>query len=248
MGFSHVPKNRENPIVLEICFGLFDTEYSVQNYMFFLIQRGLPHCLNVLKTMGQAHLDLKCTEYSVSKALFLLKIKNLKPIKIVVIGPESTGKTTLARQLAEYYQTVWVKEYAREFIENLDRDYMESDLLTIAKGQIRAEEKLLAKAENILICDTDLIVVQIWAEVKYGRCANWILEQVEQRDYDLYLLCGTDIPWEFDAQREHPAFRDELHTIYLKTLKKYHKPYVKLVGNKAIRFNHAIEHIDRLLL
>jgi|AntRauTorckE5430_2_1112549.scaffolds.fasta_scaffold02664_5 NadR type nicotinamide-nucleotide adenylyltransferase len=174
--------------------------------------------------------------------------RELKPIKIVVIGPESTGKTTLAKQLADHYQTTWVKEYAREFIENLDRDYTENDLLAIAKGQIRAEETLLAKARTVLVCDTDLIVVQIWSEVKYGRCDDWILEQIKVRDYDLYLLCGTDIPWEFDAQREHPAFRNELYAMYLEILKKYPKNYVELIGNKANRLNDSIQKIDTLLL
>jgi NadR type nicotinamide-nucleotide adenylyltransferase len=174
--------------------------------------------------------------------------RELKPIKIVVIGPESTGKTTLAKQLADHYQTTWVKEYAREFIENLDRDYTENDLLAIAKGQIRAEEALLAKARTVLVCDTDLIVVQIWSEVKYGRCDAWILEQIRVRDYDLYLLCGTDIPWEFDVQREHPTFRNELYAVYLETLKKYPKNYVELVGNKVTRLNDSIQKIDTLLL
>jgi NadR type nicotinamide-nucleotide adenylyltransferase len=171
----------------------------------------------------------------------------LKPKKIVLIGPESTGKTTLAEQLAAHYQTVWVSEFARDYINNLDRDYIENDLFAIAKGQIRAEEKLLAKAEKVLICDTDLIVIQIWAEVKYGACDAWILEQIETRNYDLYLLCGTDIPWEFDVQREHPEFRNELYEIYLKTLQKYNKNYIELFGNKDFRLKKAIHHIDTLL-
>lgn len=176
------------------------------------------------------------------------QIKKLKTKKIVLIGPESTGKTTLAEQLAKHYQTVWVSEFARDYIHKLDRDYVENDLLKIAKGQIRAEEKLLAKAENILICDTDLIVIQIWAEVKYGACNSWILEQIKTRNYDLYLLCGTDIPWEFDEQREHPEFRNELYEIYLKTLQKYNKNYVELFGNKDFRLKKAIHHIDNLFL
>lgn len=172
----------------------------------------------------------------------------MKIKKIVIIGPESTGKTTLAEQLAAHYQTVWVREFARDYIEQLDRDYEENDLLIIAKGQIQTEEAALAQAKNILICDTDLIVIQIWAEVKYGACDAWILDTIKNRHYDLYLLCGTDIPWEFDPQREHPEFRNELYEMYLKTLQKYNEKYIELFGNKAIRLNKAIQHIDKLFL
>lgn len=172
----------------------------------------------------------------------------MKLIKIVLIGPESTGKSTLANQLAEHYNTVPSEEFAREYIDKLERKYVESDLLKIAKGQIDEEEMKLAKAKNILICDTDLIVIQIWAEVKYGCCDEWILEEIAVRDYDLYLLCGTDVPWEFDFQREHPEFRNELYQIYLKKLNQYNKKYIEIIGNKIVRLEKAIRSIDELFL
>lgn len=167
--------------------------------------------------------------------------------KIVLIGPESTGKSTLAKQLAEHYQTVWVKEYARKYIDLLDRDYEKQDLLTIAKGQIKAENEHFAKANQVLICDTDLIVIQIWSEIKYKNCDEWILEQINRRHYDLYLLCGTDVPWEYDIQREHPNARNELYQIYLEYLKSYKKKYIELFGNKSVRLEKSIKIIDKLL-
>ena len=166
--------------------------------------------------------------------------------KIVVIGPESTGKTTLAKQLAVHYKTVLVEEFARQYIDELDRPYEQKDLLQIAKGQIKNEDLQSTKAKKILICDTDLIVIEIWSTVKYGKIDEWISNQILTRKYDLYLLCGIDIPWEFDEQREHPNFRKELYQMYLNRLVFYDKEIVALTGNQLIRLSKAIEKIDKL--
>lgn len=173
-------------------------------------------------------------------------MSNIK--KVVLIGPESTGKTTLAKQLAKHYRTIWVEEYAREYIDGLNRPYEQSDLLNIAQRQLLAEAKQIKKANQVLFCDTDLIVIEIWSKVKYGKCDKWILEQVKNRHYDLYLLCGTDVPWEYDAQREHPEFRNELFEMYELKLIEHNKKYCKIIGNKSIRLKKAIEIIDKLLL
>jgi NadR type nicotinamide-nucleotide adenylyltransferase len=167
--------------------------------------------------------------------------------KIVLIGPESTGKTTLAEQLAKHYKTSLVQEFARTYIEKLNRPYEQSDLLKIAKGQLEIEDLALAKAEKILICDTDLIVIEIWSAVKYGEVDKWISEQILTRQYDLYLLCGTDVPWTFDEQREHPNERNELYQLYLNRLRSYDKKFIELIGNQSIRLKKSIEHIDKLL-
>lgn len=123
--------------------------------------------------------------------------------KIVVIGPESTGKSTLSELLAKELATVWVPEYAREYLEQLERPYNEEDLARIASRQIQSEDELIINANQYLICDTDLYVVKVWSEHKYGRCAPWVLEEIAQRRYDLYLLTYIDILWEDDPLREH---------------------------------------------
>ncbi len=165
--------------------------------------------------------------------------------KIVVTGPESTGKTTLAQQLGEYYQTIWVREFAREYLSQLNRDYQESDLLKIAQGQVQKENETAVQANQWLICDTSLEVIKVWSEVKYGRCHPWILKQLRQRTADLYLLTAPDIPWAPDPQREHPAQREALYQIYVRELED--KPYIEIWGNREKRLNTAINKINSLI-
>lgn len=164
-------------------------------------------------------------------------------IRIVVTGPESTGKTTLAQALAQHYQAYYVKEYARIYLDNLNRPYEEQDLLNIAKGQLASEEA--AKAKKVLICDTSLEVIKIWSEVKYKRCHPWILEKYRQQKVDLYLLCAPDIPWEYDRQRENPDGRNKLFSIYKQELKE--KNHAEIRGERAERLQTAIQAIDVLL-
>ncbi|MFP4090612.1 MAG: AAA family ATPase [Cyclobacteriaceae bacterium] len=140
------------------------------------------------------------------------------PLKVIITGPESSGKTTLARQLATVFAEPWVPEFARDYINTLDRKYQETDLLEIARGQIKREEEYTKEANQLLICDTGLEVLKIWSEYRFGRCHPWILEQLEKKRPELYLLCAPDIPWEYDPQRENPDDRQELFEIYRKEL------------------------------
>lgn len=165
-------------------------------------------------------------------------------MKIVITGPESTGKTTLAQQLAQYYKTLWCPEYARQYIDELQRPYEQKDLLQIAKGQIALEEQLVLQKPSLLICDTDLITIKIWSIFKYQTCPRWIIQQINQRHYDLYLLCGIDIPWAYDPQREHPHLREELYAIYRQTLADLEKPFIELSGNPQARLAQAIAAIE----
>lgn len=167
--------------------------------------------------------------------------------KIVVIGPECTGKSTLAKELADYYNTQWVPEYARDYIDNLQRPYSRNDLLTIAKGQLQWEDDFVKKAHNLLICDTDLRVIKIWEEHKYGNCNPEILSLIESRNYDLYIFTDIDIPWESDPQREHESLRSFFYDLYEKELQNQQTPVIKVSGSVDQRKKESITHIDRLL-
>ena len=166
--------------------------------------------------------------------------------KIVITGPESSGKTTLAKQIANVLDTLWVPEYARRYIEDLDRQYRKSDLLKIAKRQIKQEEIFSKNASQFLIFDTDLITIKIWSEYKYRDCDDFILKAIEKQYYDLYFLCTPDIPWTYDPQRENPNDRMELFECYKKELDFYKKTYFELKGNEEERLALAIKQIEML--
>ncbi len=169
-------------------------------------------------------------------------------IRIAVVGPESTGKSTLAEQLSTHFKTVWVKEFARAYLEKTDGKYSEKDLLAIAKGQIAAENALEKSATNIIICDTDLITIKIWSEYKYGTCDSWIIKQIQNRKYDLHLLCSPDIPWEPDPLRENHNNRKHLYNLYKNELVANNFPFVEIKGGKAERLKTAITIIEKMVL
>jgi nicotinamide riboside kinase len=160
--------------------------------------------------------------------------------RIAVTGPESTGKSILSEQMAMHYKTVWVPEYAREYLHLLGRPYEEKDLLAIATGQLSMENRLAGNATDWLICDTELTVIKIWSEVRYGRCDNSILEKLENHHYDYYLLCDVDLPWEYDPLREHPEMRQYLFDKYRTDLNSRKLPYSVISGHGHHRLANAI--------
>ncbi len=166
--------------------------------------------------------------------------------RIAVIGPECTGKSTLSAWLADHYHTTWAPEYARGFLENLARPYEEHDLLTIAHGQLRLEDAWQQDAKKILICDTNLYVIKVWSEFKFGSCRPEILELIATREYDLYLLTYIDVPWEDDPQREHPDKREELYRRYLHEMQNQKVPFVEIRGQETQRREAAVKAIDEL--
>ena len=166
--------------------------------------------------------------------------------KIVAIGPESTGKSTLCKQLAEHYNTLWVPEYAREYLEKNGHNYSYDDLLTIAKGQIESEEKILSTANSQLttvFIDTDMYVMKVWCEFAFGKCHNWILNQIVDRKYDFYLLCNTDMAWVRDDLREYPEpqIREKLFHYYKELMINQNVPWVNIKGNYEQRLQTAID-------
>jgi NadR type nicotinamide-nucleotide adenylyltransferase len=168
-------------------------------------------------------------------------------LKIAITGPESTGKSTLAEKLADHYQTVWVPEYARTYVGSLDRPYTLKDIEAIAKGQLALEESLQQKADKLLFADTDLLVIKIWSEHAFGHCPRWILQQLQQQDYNLYLLMGVDLPWEPDPQREHPHLRQFFYDWYKRELEALQVPFVEISGQHEARLQQAKQQVDALL-
>jgi NadR type nicotinamide-nucleotide adenylyltransferase len=168
--------------------------------------------------------------------------------KIAITGPESTGKSMLAEQLAARFQTVWVPEFAREYLEQLGKPYTEEDILLIAQGQMAAEALQLPHANRFLFCDTELLVTKIWSEVKYKRCHPWIMNSLEEHRYDLYLLCDIDLPWQYDPLREHPDQRQYLFDLYHRELKNRKFPFAVVRGAGPDRLENAIEIIKQFSL
>lgn len=167
--------------------------------------------------------------------------------RIVIIGAECTGKSELSALLADIYETVWVKEYAREYLDQLDRPYGPADLNLIARGQVAQEDAMATKANKVLICDTDPYVIKVWSNFKYGYCDQEILDMIARRKYDLYLLTYIDIPWVSDPLREHPDEREELYSIYLQEMQNQSVPFVQVKGNRRERRKIATSAIDSLL-
>ncbi|MFH0865236.1 MAG: ATP-binding protein [Bacteroidota bacterium] len=169
--------------------------------------------------------------------------KNTLILKVAITGPESTGKSMIAEQLAKHFNTVWVPEYAREYIDKLDRKYEKQDILKIAKGQLQREEKILDKANRFLFCDTEFLVTKIWSEHAYGNSDPWIKNMFKTHTYDLYLLMNIDLAWEYDTQREHPQMREYFFNWYSNELEKNTFPFIVISGTGDERLKNAIKMI-----
>lgn len=191
--------------------------------------------------------------------------------KIVTIGPESTGKSTLCSLLAQHFSTLWCPEYAREYLLQHGTNYTFETLETIGKGQLALEEEKLAdvrrqrldksqqptvngKQSSVdsrhLFIDTDMYVMKVWCEYVFGRCHQFILDEIVSRKYDLYLLCNTDLPWSKDELREYPdeKVRLELFHIYKDILVNQNVPWVEVKGNDDARLQIAIDAVERYCL
>ncbi len=167
--------------------------------------------------------------------------------KIAIVGPESTGKSSLSAKLAAHYNTEWVHEYAREYLNSINRSYNYDDLKFIAQGQEQEEDRKLEEVQSLLICDTTLLTLKIWSEHSFKKCDEVILKALDKRKYDLHLLCNIDLPWVPDPQREHPDKRKYFFDLYEAELKKRKIKYVIIEGKVAERFDKAVKAIDIFL-
>ncbi|MDZ4329836.1 MAG: DUF4301 family protein, partial [Flavobacterium sp.] len=173
-----------------------------------------------------------------------------KIIKIALFGPESTGKTTLAKQLAEYYKTEWVPEYAREYLQekwDVNQQICDiDDMLPIAFGQTKLENESALIANNYLFCDTNLLVTKVFSEVYYDYCDPLLDQAAREHEYDLFFLTDIDVPWEKDDLRDRPEERESVFAIFKQSLIDNKKPFVILSGDKKLRLKKAVAIINDL--
>ena len=183
--------------------------------------------------------------------------------KIVVIGPESTGKSSLCEELAQHFDTLWCPEFAREYLLTNGMDYDFDDLLTIARGQLALEDEyallvnksfdqstpLATRHSPLLFIDTDMYVMKVWEEFVFGKSHSWVIDQIVERKYDGYLLCNVDLPWVKDELREYPDLktREKLYHIYKDIMINQSVPWVDISGDYDARLKKAITAVEQFM-
>ncbi|MET1056497.1 MAG: ATP-binding protein [Pedobacter sp.] len=167
--------------------------------------------------------------------------------KIAIVGPESTGKSTITKLLAKHYNTLWVAEFARYYCAALTAPCTMQDEINMFHGQVALEESVLAMADkDFIFCDTTFLTVKIWSDEMLGETPQIVLDALTERTYDLYLLLDIDLPWEEDPLREFPHMREHFMNVWYKELNSLGANYV-LVGGIEDRFQNAVSAIDSFL-
>lgn len=167
--------------------------------------------------------------------------------KIAIVGPESTGKSTISQQLAMHYDTVWVPEYARSYCENLQAPCNWQDEINMFRGQLALEKELIPSANKILICDTTFITVKIWSEHMFGKAPLEVIEKLRVHSYDLYLLMNIDLEWTEDPLRDFPHLREHFMSVWQSELKSLNANYHIVSGLDSSRLTNAVKIIDAFL-
>jgi NadR type nicotinamide-nucleotide adenylyltransferase len=170
-----------------------------------------------------------------------------KILKIAVVGPESTGKSTMSEYLAAYYNTWAVPEYSREYCANLVGDCTFQDEVNMFHGQIALEKKLLPHANKILICDTTFLTVKIWSEEMFGLAPKEVVDELPRHPYDFYLLMDIDLPWQDDPLRNFPTKREYFMNVWHRELQALNANYAVISGLGQARYANAVSTIDKFL-
>ena len=165
-------------------------------------------------------------------------------LKIAFTGPESTGKTSLSMLVSETFDGVYIPEYSRSFLEKSNGFYEEQDLVTIALGQCEVLQSVLISGNQLLVSDTDMTVMKVWSQFKYGRVSPMIEKLYKEESFDHLFLCDTDIPWEEDPLREHPESRDELFALYLEMIQAKTKNFTIVKGSLEERLNQVRQVLE----
>jgi NadR type nicotinamide-nucleotide adenylyltransferase len=168
-------------------------------------------------------------------------------LKIAVVGPESTGKSTMSAFLASHYNTIWVPEYARGYCENLTEPPTWQDEINMFYGQIALEAEMLPKANQLLICDTTFITVKIWSDEMFGSSPQVVLDELPKHPYDLYLLLNIDLPWQDDPLRDFPHKREHFMAVWQHELEVLNANYVLISGTDDARYQSAINAINNFI-
>ena len=173
--------------------------------------------------------------------------RNTTGLKIAVTGPESTGKSLIAKHLADKFGGIFIPEYAREYIQTINRPYCYDDIETIARRQIQQYTELKNESAPVFF-DTWLIITKVWFDWVYQRIPDWLEENIRSCPVDLFLLMKPDIPWEADPARENGGEnRLKLYQRYQQELKYYQFDYVEIGGLGKQRFTNAENEISRIL-
>lgn len=169
-------------------------------------------------------------------------------MKIAVVGPESTGKSTMAHYLADRLETVCVPEYARYYCKNLNRKYTLQDEVNMFYGQIALEDALIPSAKNnLLVCDTTMLTVKIWCDHLFGETPEEVTDEIRSRKYDFYLLMDIDLPWEDDPLRDFPGQREHFMEIWTNELDALEARYKIISGVGDERLKNGLEIMAGIL-
>ena len=170
-------------------------------------------------------------------------------LKVAIIGPESSGKSTLCQDLSLHFGISFVAEYSRQYLQEIEHPYELEDLIEIAQGQLKGIESAVKAKEDLLISDTEALCVLVWSEVKYGTVSPLVSQLWEGQDFDLYLLCDASLPWEYDVLREVPDQhkRQEIFELFKKKLIQAARKFAIIQGHSEQRKNQAIAYINRCL-